>query len=143
MDENIPEHVEGPGRWTLIRDVAVLQLKLIVDGFRDLVLVPASLIAGVVSLVSGDGKRVGSQFYRLIGLGKQSERWIDLFGAYGNAPPSLRRGRPLSEASIDDLIGRIEAFVVDEYHRGGITAQAKERIDKALKTVQREPKNRG
>ena len=34
------------GRWDLVRDVAVLQVKLIVDGLRDLILLPASLIAG-------------------------------------------------------------------------------------------------
>ena len=30
-------------RWTLVRDVAVFQVKLLVDGLRDLMLVPASL----------------------------------------------------------------------------------------------------
>ena len=35
-------------RWTLIRDVAVLQVKLIVDGLRDFILVPISLVAGLI-----------------------------------------------------------------------------------------------
>ena len=42
MDSNLPEHSDHPDRWTLLRDLAVLQVKLLVDGFRDLVLVPAS-----------------------------------------------------------------------------------------------------
>ena len=126
-----------PDRWTLIRDVVVLQAKLIVDGFRDLLLVPASLVAAILSLVSGDRERPGPQFYRLIGLGKQSERWIDLFKAYENAPEELRRESEFAVSNMDELVARFETFVVDEYERGGVTAQAKERIDKALDAIQR------
>ena len=53
MDNNSNLSVHGPmpDRWTLIRDILVLQLKLIVDGFRDLILVPISLVVGFVSLL--------------------------------------------------------------------------------------------
>ena len=136
--EQTPETLgEYPDRWTLIRDLVVLQAKLIVDGFRDLLLVPASLVAGVLSLVSGDRNRPGPQFYRLISLGKQSERWIDLFAAYENAPEELRRENDFAVKNLDELVDRFETFVVDEYERGGVTAQAKERIDKALDAIQR------
>ena len=54
MNEAAPREQNTADRWSLIRDVAVLQLKLIVDGLRDLVLVPASLVAGIISLVSGE-----------------------------------------------------------------------------------------
>jgi hypothetical protein len=84
-----------PDRWTLIRDLFVFQAKLLVDGFRDLLLVPASLVAGVWSLVSGDRDRPGAQFYQLISLGKESELWIDLFKAYENAPEEVRRQHEL------------------------------------------------
>ena len=40
-------------RLDLVRDIAVFQAKLIVDGLRDLMLVPASLIAGIMSLPPG------------------------------------------------------------------------------------------
>ena len=46
--ETIEEN-NAPGRWTLIRDVAVFQVKLVFDGMRDVVLLPISLIAGIVS----------------------------------------------------------------------------------------------
>ena len=68
----------GLDNWTLIRDVAVLQFKLVVDGLRDFLLVPVSLIAGIVSLTSGHKGVPGSQFYQLLSIGKQSENWIDL-----------------------------------------------------------------
>ncbi len=137
MEETPEAASRYPDRWTLIRDVVVLQAKLIVDGFRDLLLVPASLVAAIVSLASGDKDRPGPQFYQLIGLGKQSERWIDLFKAYENAPEELRRENEFAVSNMDELVDRFESFVVDEYERGGVTAQAKERIDKALDAIQR------
>ena len=134
----VPETEEySPDRWTMIRDIAVLQAKLIVDGLRDLALVPASLIAGIVSLVSGSDGRPGDQFYRLLRIGKQSERWINLFGAMKNAPPDLEHIEQFPAANMDDLVGRLETFVVDEHRRGGITAQAKDRLDKALDAINR------
>lgn len=137
MNRNIPEMPSGPDRWTLIRDAAVLQVKLVVDGLRDLVLVPASLIAAIVSLVSSNNGRPGPQFYRLLAMGKRSERWINLFGAYRHSPEDSDADGIFSEDSIDDIVNRMESFVVDEYKRGGVTAQAKERIDKALSNLQR------
>ena len=126
-----------PDRWTLIRDLFVFQAKLVVDGLRDLLLVPASLVAGIWSLVSSDNGRPGPQFYRLVSLGKQSEAWIDLFKACENAPEEVRRQHEFGAGNMDDLVGRLESFVKDEYERGGVTAQAKERIDKALDAIQR------
>ena len=137
MEPNQPVPGTHPDRWTLIRDLAVLQAKLIVDGFRDLLLVPASLVAGIWSLVSGDRDQPGPQFYQLISLGRQSERWIDLFKAYENAPDDVRREHEFAVSNMDELVDKFESFVVDEYERGGVTAQAKARIDKALDAIQR------
>ena len=137
MEPNPPERSGYPDRWTLIRDLVVLQAKLIVDGFRDLLLVPASLVAGIWSLVSGETGRPGPQFYQLISLGKQSELWIDLFKAYENAPEEVRREHEFAVSNLDEFVDKLESFVVDEYERGGVTAQAKERIDKALDAIQR------
>lgn len=124
-------------RWTLARDIAVLQVKLIVDGLRDLVLVPASLVAGIISLASQENGRPGSQFYHLLSVGKQSERWINLFGALENAPPDLEQIEPFPDADMDELVGKLESFVRDEQSRGNVTAQARERLEKVLKTMNR------
>ena len=58
--------------WTLIRDLAVLQVKLIVDGFRDLVLLPASIIAAIVSIVRTEKGVPGPEFYSLLAAGTGS-----------------------------------------------------------------------
>lgn len=124
-------------RVTLLRDIAVLQAKLIVDGLRDLVLVPASIVAGIISLTSGTDGRPGSQFYQLLGLGKQSERWINLFGALENAPPDLEQMEPFPDTDMDELVGRLETFVRDEDSRGAVTNQARERLEKVLNALNR------
>lgn len=135
------------GHWTLIRDVAVLQVKLLVDGFRDLLLVPASLVAAVASLVNSADGRPGPEFYRLLALGRRSERWINLFGALGNESASSASAsgqehgdgpdEPKTGDDLDDIVSRVENFVVEEYRRGGVTKQAKERIDRALDALSR------
>jgi len=136
MNEEASGEVEPlrPGRWPLIRDMLVLQLKLVVDGLRDFLLVPASLVAGIISLLSQGDDRAA--FYRLVALGKRSEQWIDLFGALRNAPPDVR-AEAGDDSSIDDLVQRVEDYVVAEYRSGGLTAQARARIDEALDALQR------
>ena len=128
---------DQPQLWTLIRDIAVLQVKLIVDGLRDLILVPASLIAGIVSIIRTTDGKPGDEFYTLVSIGKQSERWINLFGALRNAPPEIIDEHHFGEADIDEIVSRMETFVVDEYKRGGVTAQAKDRIEKAIEALNR------
>lgn len=121
----------------MLRDLAVLQGKLLVDGLRDLLLVPASLIAGLISLLSSHDGKPGPQFYTLLQFGKQTERWINLFGAVKNAPQSVIDDSPFGEREIDDIVHRVESFVVDEYKRGGVTAAAKKRMDDFLDAIQR------
>ena len=137
------EEQSEPALWTLVRDIGVLQVKLIIDGLRDLLLVPASLMVGIVSLAKTQNGKPGPEFYKLVSIGKQSEQWINLFGAVDNAPPEVAVPLPFGNGDIDELVSRVETFVVDEYKRGGVTAQAKARIDKALAAMQRGSKKGG
>ena len=135
------ENPDGPDRWTLIRDVAVFQVKLLFDGFRDLLLLPISLIAGFASLIKG-GRNPSSDFYDLLKVGRRSERWINLFGAASHlhGPQSDEDRFPVED--VDEMVSRVESYVVDEYRRGGVTAQAKERLDKALDLVHKKAQRR-
>lgn len=125
---------DAPGRWELVRDIAVFQIKLIVDGLRDLILVPVSMVVGIISLLSG-GDKPGSEFYELLRMGRRSERHINLFGAADRAGAKDDNEVPLP--AIDDMVAKVESFVVDEYRKGGITAQAKDRIDEVIDSLRR------
>ncbi len=128
-----------PPRWTLIRDVLVFQLKLVVDGLRDAVLLPISLGVALLDLL-GVGPRAGRQFYDLLRAGRRTEHWINLFGATEHAESLPVAAGP----GIDALVHRIERLVVQEYERGGITSSAKNAVDRALDGLdKREPRPPG
>ncbi len=135
------EETNGPDRWTLIRDVAVFQVKLVFDGMRDILLLPVSLIAGFVSLVKGPG-RSSSEFYDLLKIGRRSERWINLFGAATHYHGPQNEEDKFAVEDIDVMVSRVESFVVDEYRKGGVTAQAKQRLDIALDLLHKKTRRR-
>jgi len=140
METDTEKEDAGVLRWTMLRDLGALQIKLLIDGLRDILLVPLSLVTAVVSIVSGKDGRPGPQFYQLLAWGKQSEAWINLFGAVKNAPEEIEQPMPFRDRDIDEIVGRLESFVVDEVKRGGVTSHAKERLDKILDAVQRKEK---
>jgi hypothetical protein len=115
-------------RWALIRDVAALQVKLVIDGLRDALLIPLSLAAGLVDLLTRRGPD-GGLFYRVLLFGRRSEGWIDLFEAADRVAPRRRRGR---EPGVDEVFRRLEALLVEQRSKGGVTASAVEKIDRVL-----------
>lgn len=120
-------------RQQLLKDLVLFQVKLIVDGFRDLLLVPVSIGAGIMSLMQ-KGPAPGPQFYELLRLGRRSERWINLFAAAGPSDPESGPREPIP-ADIDDLVDRVESFIVDEYRSGEISGKARQRLDHALESL--------
>ena len=124
-------------RQTLIRDAAVFQVKLVVDGLRDVLLVPVSIVGAIMSLIDSKDGQPGPQFYDVLAYGKRTEKWIDLFGALRD-----REAVELpEEGSLDEVVNRMETYVIEEYRRGGITKQAKDRIDQALNTLHKRNKS--
>jgi len=120
-------------RIDLMREVAVLQLKLVADGIRDAVLIPVSLLAGLMGLVRG-GDEMDREYRRILKLGRRSERWINLFG----------QQRPLGKShpagSLDIVLEQVETVVMEQYRKGRTTAEArtaiKEVLDKAHNSEQ-------
>ena len=127
----------GPDRWTLIRDIGVLQVKLIVDGLRDFILVPVSLVAGIVSLLKHHDS-ADNEFYQLLRVGRRSERWINLFEAADRVPESIDERVRFPDEDIDALVKKMESYVVDEYQKGGVTRQAKDHLDQVLNSLRRD-----
>ena len=132
---------EAPSRWELLRDVAVFQAKLALDGLRDLLLSPISLVAALLDLLTG-GDRPRRYFYELMHLGRRSDAWIRLFAAGDRVPPSEAVDRAREDVSVDAVFNRLEGQLVKKYQRGGATASAKRAVDRALDAVQRRPDKR-
>ena len=120
---------QSPGRPSsrvvLARETAILQIKLIADGFRDAALIPISLIAALIGLIRG-GDDADREFREVVKLGRRSERWINLFGYH----------RPFSRThpagSMDTLINKVEDVVREQYQKGRATREAKTAIENAL-----------
>jgi hypothetical protein len=98
----------------LVRRVIVFQLKLMVDGLRDVVLVPMALLAGLVGLLRG-GEDPQREFRLVIGLGLRSERWIDLFGQHEEDVAGDGGG----SGSMDTVVATIEQRLKNRYSGAG------------------------
>jgi len=90
--------------WPLIRAVAVLQLKLLLDALRDLSLAPLALVAAVADLVLLR-RREPTLFRAVLRLGARSDRWIDVWSG-GGEPPATRE-------NVDSLLAKVEDIVRD------------------------------
>jgi hypothetical protein len=110
-------------RWILIRDLLAFQAKMLLEGVRDILVVPLALIAAVADLIL-HGDEPGRLFYQLMRAGRRFDHWLNLFGR--GAP------RALDERGLDHYVKRLETLIVEQHSRGGVTHQAKEKIDALL-----------
>lgn len=113
-------------RFDLIRDTAVLQLKLVADGFRDAMLIPISIVAAFVGFLRG-GQDCDREFRRVIELGRRSERWINLFG---HQPPL---GTEHPAGSMDIILSQVEAIVLEQYKKGKSASETRSAVRKAMR----------
>lgn len=92
-------------------------------------MVPISLVAGLIGLLTRRDDP-GRYFYDALRWGKDTERWIDLFGA-------LRHDATREGPGFDDWVRKVETVVADQYEKGGITRRAKDGIDDVLDRLHR------
>ena len=124
-----PELDRRGSRWLFIRDVVVFQLKLVLDGLRDALMIPVSIAAAVVDLLIRGPEHSGL-FYRVVALGRSSERYIDLYEAADRVEP--RAATSGGEAGVDELFRKVEGFLQEQDRKGGLTSTARVRVDKLL-----------
>jgi hypothetical protein len=89
----------------LIKSVAILQLKLLLDAARDLALAPTAIAAALLDLVLI--KHREPRFFRnVLRIGEHSDRWIDVWSGGRDADETHRE-------NVDALISRVEEIVRD------------------------------
>jgi hypothetical protein len=116
-------------RWRLLRDLGSFVLKVGLEAIRDLVLIPLALLAGVAGLVLSPGDP--ARFFRdVLRLGARFDDFLDLFGAAAR-DVTLRA----QATRVDDFVDGIEAVLREQHQKGGVTATAKDAIDRALDAV--------
>jgi hypothetical protein len=113
----------------LVRRLFVFQFKLLLDGLRDLILSPVSVVAVLVGVFGGGPRRDGP-FRDLLRFGRETDRWIDLFEAHEDEAAD----RP--QASASALLDAVERAVREEYEGGGGRASVEARL-RRLRDAQR------
>ena len=97
-------------RKVIIRDLVIFQVKLAIDGLKDVVLLPASLVAALVDLIF-PGKRPGRFFYLVMRVGESFDHWLSLYGPAVQARANLDGLFGASRAGTANLLGELEEFV--------------------------------
>ena len=111
----------GYPRAMLAWRIAVFQIKLIADGLRDVLLVPISIIAGLVGIVRG-GSDADKPFLDVLKLGRRTESWINLFEHH--------RG-----GTADELFSPLQQRVFDEIDKNPRIKNAGLQLGKQLDRV--------
>ena len=101
-----------------IRDFAIFQLKLLLDGLKDGAVFTISFVAFAIDLVF---RRHGRRrfFYKMMRVSERIDLWLNLYGAAEGAENDSDGLFGQSEAGSDTLLGQIEQMV-----RGGDEARS-------------------
>ena len=96
-----------------VRDFAIFQLKLLIDGLKDGVVFTMSFVAFAMDLIF---KRHGQRrfFYKMMRVSEGVDLWLNLHGAAAGAESDSDGLFGQSEAGSDTMLGQLEQMV-----RGG------------------------
>jgi len=111
-DVSVPAFPEYKSRWKLARDLGVFELKLALDGVKDLILAPLALAAVVADMVMPAESR-GIFLRAVIRIGEGFERWLNLYGLKRRDAAST----VLDEGGSDLIVDYLESKTLD-LHRG-------------------------
>jgi hypothetical protein len=134
MSSPTPPPSDSEARWRFLRDVAVFQLKMLLDNVRDFALMPVSLIAAGIDLVFKTDRQ-GGLFYRVLRWGSHSEEVIDV---YSPIKHETRDFRINPSYTVDGVIARLENVLVRECEKGGTAASIKSAMDRAFDQLHHE-----
>lgn len=94
-------------RSTLLRDFLIFQLKLVIDGAKDVVLFQLSILAVVVDLLRGRRRNPGL-FYRVLSVSERFDLWLNVHAAAEAAGEGEDGLFGASKAGSDTLVGKLE-----------------------------------
>jgi|AntAceMinimDraft_12_1070368.scaffolds.fasta_scaffold27979_2 hypothetical protein len=142
MDKEIDESssADSPSPyWRLLRDVLVFQGKLALDGLRDLLLSPLSIIFAIAGAVLSPADP-HCYLRRLMQFGLKTDQFINLFERPESAHEPLQgeADKPVkipSMVSSSTYVKQLEDLLVDEYRKGGVVRGVKDGTDEAIRKL--------
>jgi len=102
-------------RKVTLRDFGIFQLKLALDGLKDVVVFQVSIVAVILDFIAGRGERP-RLFYSVVRVSERFDAWLNLHGAMKRLDETDTDDGLFgaSEAGSDSLLGQIEKLT-----RGG------------------------
>lgn len=101
----------GRTRWVILRDLAIFQIKLVLDGAKDIVLGPIAVVAAGLDIVL-PGALPGHRFYSVMRVGERFDHWLSLFSAADKASAREDGLFGASRAGSPSMLGRLEEIVI-------------------------------
>ena len=92
----------------LFRDLIILQLKLFLDGAKDLVLMPLSIGAFLFDILPFSRGHTGRNFYAVLRAGERFDLWLNLYDASKRSEARSDGLFGESLAGANNLIGKVE-----------------------------------
>lgn len=93
-----------------IRDFLIFQVKLALDGFKDLVAFNLSIGAILLDFLSGRGQRP-RLFYSVVRASERFDRWLDLHGAVRRNEGDGVPDPSVTEVDDDSIVTEIERLI--------------------------------
>lgn len=115
LSKGIMQSTNEPSRsrLPLVRDFLIFQLKLLIDGAKDVVLFQFSILAVLFDLIRGRRRNPGL-FYRVLSLSERFDLWLNVHAAAEEAGKGEDGLFGASKAGSATLVGKLE-----EIWRGG------------------------
>ncbi|MFT4719434.1 MAG: hypothetical protein ACI9SB_000599 [Candidatus Azotimanducaceae bacterium] len=150
MTDELPQAGSSSPYWRLLRDVLVFQGKLALDGLRDLLLSPLSIILAIAGAILSP-EDPHCYLRRLMKFGLKSDQFINLFEHPDPAQDASRDepdplGRLSSNVGLshekfsntkssNTYVKQLEDLLVDAYNKGGIVKEMKEGTDDVVRKL--------
>ncbi len=130
-----PEHHETDARrlsrLQLLINLGIFQLKLLMDGIRDILLVPIALGCGLFGIVFG-GNHPDRWFNQLLDYGRRSDRFINLFNQHDNNDVD-------SQPTSDAMLAPYREKLVSQAHNSPLATKANALVDQITDKPQNKP----
>ena len=97
-------------RLVLLRDLAIFQIKLVLDGLKGVLVLQLSVASAVFDLIFGRPGRP-LLFYRVLRLSERFDLWLNLYKASSAAGTDEDGLFGASRAGSDSLVGKLEEIV--------------------------------
>ncbi len=124
-------------RGVTLRDFAIFQLKLLLDGAKDFFAFWLSIVAIVLDVIAGRGKRP-RLFYSVVRASERFEKWINLHSAVQRMDETGTDDGLFGavEAGSDSLIGQIEQLAREgDEARSHAIEELRQKADELRKKV--------